>query len=112
MAGKARAAIAALTLMLAPLAFVPRAFAQAPRENIDSLARDVDRLESLRQVKDVQRSYAQYNQFGLWGDAADLFAANGRIVWGEAVISGRGSHDAPAGRRRRGDRRECSSHFE
>jgi hypothetical protein len=63
--------------------------AQAPADSVDGLARDVTRLESLRAVKDLQRSYAQYGQFGLWGDMADLFAANGRLLWGEKEITGR-----------------------
>ena len=53
-----------------------------------ALARDVERLESLRAVKDLQRTYAQYEQYGLWPDMADLFAANGRIEWGDARITG------------------------
>ena len=71
---------------------------------IDELARDVSREESLRAVKNVQRSYAQYAQFGLWGAMADEFATNGKIVWGDRTIEGKpaiaawlASHSAPAG---------------
>ena len=50
-----RAAAAAL-LALAAIA----APAQGPgRDTVDTLARDVGRLESLRAVKNVQRSYAR-----------------------------------------------------
>jgi hypothetical protein len=78
--------------------------AQAPRtDTVDALARDVGRLESLRAVKNVQRSYAQYAQFGLWTDMAALFADNGKIVWGDQVVVGPAAiarwlkgHDAPA----------------
>jgi hypothetical protein len=63
--------------------------AQAPADSVDELARDVTRLESLRSVKDLQRSYAQYAQFGLWNEMADLFAGNGRILWGDKEIAGR-----------------------
>ncbi len=80
----ARAALATLALMLAPTA--P---AMAAEESGDALARDVSRLESLRQVKDLQRSYANYAQFGLWGDMADMFAAQGVVQWGETRIEGR-----------------------
>ena len=45
-------------------------------DDVDSLARDVDRLTSLRQVKDLQRSYAQYEQFGLWDEMASLFTSS------------------------------------
>jgi len=58
-------------------------------DSVDTLARDVTRLESLRAIKDVQRSYAQYGQFGLWDDMADLFATDGKVVWGDRVITGR-----------------------
>jgi len=60
-------------------------------DTVDALARDVDRLESLRAVKDIQRSYAQYALFGFWGDMADLFASSGSIVWGDKLIEGRAS---------------------
>ena len=82
----------------------PAAFAQAPAESVDSLARDVTRLESLRAVKDLQRSYAQYAQFGLWSEMAALFGERGQIVWGGKAIEGRAAiaawlrqHSGPAG---------------
>jgi len=83
--GTTRAALAAVALMLSPAA----ATAQAPADSTDELARDVGRLESLRQVKDLQRSYTHYAQFGLWNDMADLFARQGRIEWGDRKIEGR-----------------------
>src|SRR6478736_7693571 len=74
---------AAILVLLAPCA----AQAQAPTAGqVDQVARDVGRLESLRAVKDLQRSYAQYAQFGLWSEMADLFASNGKIVWGDEVV--------------------------
>jgi len=71
------------------LATSQASLAQAPADSVDELARDVTRLESLRAVKDVQRSYAQYAQFGLWSEMADLFANNGKILWGDKEIAGR-----------------------
>lgn len=51
--------------------------------HIDTLARDIDRAESVRAVKDLQRTYAQYSQFGLWGDMAALFTPDAVINLGE-----------------------------
>ncbi len=48
---------------------------------LDDLARDVDRAESVRAVKTLQSSYAQYAQFGLWADVGDLFASTGAFVF-------------------------------
>ncbi|WP_432828900.1 nuclear transport factor 2 family protein [Dactylosporangium sp. CA-092794] len=68
-----------------------RAAADPAPVTIDSLARDVSRLESLREVKDVQRSYTQLSQFGRWGDMAALFAADGTLQWGTQTATGRGA---------------------
>src|SRR6478735_3947177 len=74
---------AVILVLLAPCP----AQAQAPRaKRVDEVARDIGRLESLRAVKDLQRSYAQYAQFGLWSEMADLFASSGKIVWGDEVV--------------------------
>lgn len=90
---KALATCAALPLSLAlALALESMAGAQIPADapdSIDSLARDITRLESLRAVKDVQRSYAHYAQFGLWEAMADLFATKGRLIWGEQTLAGK-----------------------
>jgi len=59
------------------------------QDSLDSLARDVDRLESLRAVKDIQRHYAQYGQYGLWNEMAALFADSATLKWGEASVSGK-----------------------
>ncbi|MEO5923563.1 MAG: nuclear transport factor 2 family protein [Bryobacteraceae bacterium] len=48
---------------------------------LDSLARDVDRAESVRAVKTLQSSYAQYAQYGLWTDAGALFGPSGSFVF-------------------------------
>jgi hypothetical protein len=82
-----RCLAAVLFAVLAPCAST---HAAAPAQGqIDSAARDVSRLESLRAVKDVQRSYAQYAQFGLWHEMADLFSSQGKIVWGDETVQGR-----------------------
>jgi hypothetical protein len=46
---------------------------------VDSLARNVERVESIREVKDVQRSFSQLSQFGRWDDMASLFSSNGTL---------------------------------
>jgi hypothetical protein len=48
---------------------------------LDSFARDVDRAESIRAVKDLQAHYAQYAQFGLWNEVGALFAPSGSFVF-------------------------------
>ncbi|MEJ1964938.1 MAG: nuclear transport factor 2 family protein [Gammaproteobacteria bacterium] len=57
--------------------------------DVDTLARDVDRLVSLRQVKDLQRSYAQYAQSGQWDQMASLFATNATFIRGTEILNGR-----------------------
>ncbi|KAF2256523.1 hypothetical protein BU26DRAFT_23795 [Trematosphaeria pertusa] len=56
--------------------------------NLDALARDVSRVESIREIKDVQRSFAQLAQFGRWNSMASLFSSNGTLMWGNATAHG------------------------
>lgn len=56
---------------------------------IDALARDVTRVESLRAVKNVQRAYAHYSQFGEWAAMAGLFTRDGVLCWGDETVTGR-----------------------
>lgn len=65
----------------------------APRA-IDALARDVERVESVRAVKDLQRAYAQLSQFGQWRAMAALFAAEGALRWGGETAVGRDAIEA------------------
>lgn len=53
------------------------------------LAHDVERLESRRAVKDLQRTYAQYQQFGLWNEMASLFADDAPMRRGDELVRGR-----------------------
>ncbi|KAF2710587.1 hypothetical protein K504DRAFT_355318, partial [Pleomassaria siparia CBS 279.74] len=55
---------------------------------LDSLARDVERVESIRTIKDIQRSFSQLAQFGRYDDMAALFSRNGTLVWGNATAKG------------------------
>ncbi len=54
----------------------------------DNLARELDRTESVRAVKTLQSSYAQYAQFGLWNEVGALFTASGRFVFDGLVTPG------------------------
>src|SRR5690606_29861867 len=49
---------------------------------VDRLAQNVERAESVRQVKRLQESYAQYSQFGLWDEMAALFADDAELIRG------------------------------
>src|SRR6476660_4323486 len=57
--------------------------------SLDELARDVDRAESMRAVKNLQRTYAQYSQYGLWNEMADLFARDATYIFDDETIKGR-----------------------
>jgi hypothetical protein len=77
------------TLLLAPA---------EPRGDggLDELARDVDRVESLRAVLDLQRAYAHYAQAGLWNEVGALFAPDGRFVF-DGLVMPEQTAQGPAG---------------
>ncbi len=80
----------AVICAFAPVVGAQSAAAQEVSEQqIDELARDVSRVESLRGVKDLQRFYAQYAQFGLWQEMADLFTEDAELIWGEETLHGK-----------------------
>src|SRR2546428_393708 len=56
---------------------------------VQRLALNVERAESVRAVKRVQETYAQYSQFGLWTDMAALFADNAQLSYGKDNEQGR-----------------------
>src|SRR5689334_4893030 len=72
----------ACSLLVAPAL----AAGQSP---VDVLARGVERAESVRAVKALQRTYAQYSQYGLWEEMAALFADDGRLTLGDDAVTGR-----------------------
>jgi len=75
---------------LSPLAAPAQvAAAAANTPTLDTLARDVARVESLREVKDVQRTYTHLAQSGRWDEMADLFADDGALRWGDVTTTGR-----------------------
>src|SRR5262249_27433437 len=49
---------------------------------------DVDRIESLRQVKDLQRLYTQLAQAGLWNEMGALFTGNAKFIHGAETVTG------------------------
>ena len=49
----------------------------------------VERAESVRAVKRLQETYAQYSQFGLWTEMAALFADNAQLSYGKDNEQGR-----------------------
>ena len=53
------------------------------------LSLEVERVEDIRAVKKLQISYAQYLQFGLWSQAASLFADNAEAIYGADRLQGR-----------------------
>jgi hypothetical protein len=98
LAGRAAARVMALVLtagalvgvgLLAPVQTAAAAGPATVSRPIDTLARNVDRVESIREVEDVTRSFAQLAQSGRWGDMAALFAPDGTLQWGEQTAAGR-----------------------
>src|SRR5580704_11470888 len=71
------------------------AFSAPAAQRVDDAARvarlalEVERAEDLRAVKRLQITYAQYVQFGLWSQAAALFAGNAEAIFGADRITGR-----------------------
>ena len=56
---------------------------------VHRLAQNVERAESVRAVKRLQETYAQYSQFGLWPEMAALFAERGTLSYGKDTQQGR-----------------------
>jgi len=61
-------------------------------EEVEQLARDVERANSLRDVKNLQYSYSQYAQFGLIDEIVGLFSSNASIT----VVDTGQVHTGPA----------------
>jgi hypothetical protein len=60
-----------------------------PAARVHRLALNVERAESVRAVKRVQETYAQYSQFGLWTDMAALFTDEAQLSYGKDEARGR-----------------------
>lgn len=57
--------------------------------NFDDLAQSLARVESIRAVKDVQRSFSQLASSGRHSDMASLFSTSGVLQWGNVTATGR-----------------------
>ena len=77
-------ACAFLALLTIPLAGRAGRAPDSGGAAVDSLARDVERAESVRAVKDLQHAYSQYAQFGLWTDLGSLFTDTGEAIYSAA----------------------------
>jgi hypothetical protein len=71
-----------------PLALRTRA-ADSGSSPLDTLARNVDRAEAIRAVKNLQYAYSHYAQFGLWSELGSLFSDDGEASYGGEAIKGR-----------------------
>jgi hypothetical protein len=74
-------------LMVGALLCLTGAAAQAA-DSIDALAQDLTRLESLRQVKDLQRTYVQLANAGLWNEMGALFTRDAQFIHGAQTVTG------------------------
>ena len=57
----------------------------------DNLARNVARVESIRQIKNVQRQLSHFAQFGQWQQVGHLFSSNSTLIWGNVTVHGTSS---------------------
>lgn len=69
----------ALAVPAQPLSAAPATAKHDPA--LDTFARDLDRVESVRAVKALQNAYAQYALFGLWNQVGALFAPSGQFIF-------------------------------
>ncbi|KAK4672214.1 hypothetical protein QC763_101160 [Podospora pseudopauciseta] len=53
--------------------------------SVENLTQDLLRVESVREIKNIQRTYAQLAQHGRWKGMASLFAENGILRWGKGA---------------------------
>jgi hypothetical protein len=79
----------AVAICTTVLGFAPAQAASNDTAKVSRLALEVQRAEDLRAVKNLQVSYSQYAQFGLWSQMAALFAENGEAIYGTDDLKGR-----------------------
>ena len=64
------------------------ALARQSLPTLNSLAQDVGRIESVREIKDITSKFAQFAQAGRWGDMSLLFSEDGTIQWEKSIAEG------------------------
>src|SRR5579871_3721264 len=84
----ARAAAMALIVTTAIGTGLAAQASSAARAELDTLAQKIERVESLRRIKDLDRTFAQLAQFGEFKKMASLFAATGTLQWDTQVATG------------------------
>jgi len=72
---------AKLALVLWATSWTTVEAASAP--TLESLTNDLRRAESVREIKNLQKTYAQLAFYGRWNDMAALFADDGILRWGQ-----------------------------
>ena len=77
------------TLALTALLFTVTAASAATSDDVARLSADVTRAEDLRAVKNLQVSYSQYAQMGLWSQMAALFTDKAEAIYGTDDLKGR-----------------------
>jgi hypothetical protein len=75
-------------LFATSLALPDASAADAGAASLDALARDTERAEALRAVRNLQYAYSHYAQFGLWTEMGALFTAEGETIWGDKTFKG------------------------
>jgi len=83
-----RLACVCVALYVIPLAMRAAGAADSGVSPVDTLARDVERAEAVRAVKNVQYAYTHYAQFGLWTELGSLFTDDGETIWGDETVKG------------------------
>lgn len=80
-----RELLTGLSTILAGSAALPGSLARAasPAAALATLARDVDRVESVRAVKRLQHAWALYTDLGQWDRSAGLFAPDAELAHGD-----------------------------
>jgi hypothetical protein len=58
---------------------------------LNALARDVTRVESVRQIKNIQKQVSHLAQFGQWHSISQLFTPNSTFMWSNTTINGASS---------------------
>ena len=55
---------------------------------VSRLALEIEYTEAVREVKNLQRSYSQYVQFGLWSEMVSLFSEQAQYIRGNTNLQG------------------------